>query len=423
MSWDCDRFKYLNTEVIPHFVRNVPPYSYLTRTYMAKEGGIFSSVLKTTSARVDAIAAAKHFDEQYIGIEVELENCANNGIVPDEVFELFCFYWSRHEDGSLRNGGKEFVTNLGVSVDTAYDALTSLEQYIKIATNGQAQANARTGLHVHFNVGGRSLRQLSNILFLYAVLEPAFFEVSGKRDENIFCVPWHANRQSLGNVINNLVNMCESKHYSKIWKWRNYSKYCALNIAPVSSFGTIEFRMHEGTYDPDAIYRWVKTIDRLFQYADKTDISDNYQWLRSRRTFEKYSELLRHIFPEYMFLNKREVIEKCIEATIATLKGFVDYGHLPEQVKGLAWNGRKLGDRGQRHEEILEEPFNPRAAGRPMGGLVYGEIGGVQLGDAVLAGRFQAAAPEDWGNGDFDQPNDPPDPPMYDDFDEDEEHI
>lgn len=338
MSWDCKQFDYLNGVTLTEMVRMPRKPSYLSSMAIAHAGEIDPSA-KAVANKCDEIAANTWPHEQPVGIEVELEDVGLQA-VDDHIYRPYEFFWSKKEDGSLRNKGAEFVSHVGVSVENAPIALDALETYIAAATNGRAHANARTGLHIHYNVGGKQLRELCNALFLYAVLEPVFFEVSGKRSESIFCVPWHANRRSLGEVINNVVNTTHQGIFSKVWRWRNYSKYCALNLAPIAAFGTVEFRMHAGTYDPIHIYRWISAIHNLFRHAYATDIADNYQAFRSKRTPDKYLSLIRSIFGEYYIPPCRihDLVQECVEATIVTLKGFIDYGHLPEEEYKLPFN-------------------------------------------------------------------------------------
>jgi len=137
----------------------------------------------------------------YIGVEIELENVDNPNLFENQDLST-CkkMLWVQKADGSLRNNGQEFITAFGTTVNLLPLSLTVLDHYL-IQNKPAAIANARTGLHVHYNVQGLSLYELMNVLFLYSTIEPAFFFYSGNRFDNIFCVPWCENKYTIGYII------------------------------------------------------------------------------------------------------------------------------------------------------------------------------------------------------------------------------
>lgn len=325
MSLDFKRFDYLKSYVVSS--KNLPnPVPNFGARYPVGSPDRDDFILALTKA------CEREKDRQYIGVEVELEKVRyGTAHIPDLPIRQFNTFWETKEDGSLRDNGAEFVSNKGLTVELLPIALHALKQYIKIAMQAGVTANARTGLHVHFNVGGMDLYTLCNILFLYAVYEPVFFFVSGNRSDSIFSVPWQKNRVSLGNVITSLTQTIENVGYAH-WRWRNYSKYCALNLSTIETYGTIEFRMHEGTTDDNKIERWVKTINSLFAYAKSTDLIENIQKFRSGRQDWKYLEGLFIIFSEYtcdIFAIREQLINECKAATLSLIRGFVNYDCLP----------------------------------------------------------------------------------------------
>jgi hypothetical protein len=263
-----------------------------------------------------------------IGVEIEVENYGHfKEQFRDSDTNLFNFYWITQQDGSLRNNGKEFVTRLGLSAAMLPDALDIFTKLVKAQEPEGMEVNARTGLHVHLNVAGLSQYQLSNLLFLYGIFEPLFFKVSGERKNSIFCVPWEFNRYTLGHIIYMLAND------PLRFRWRNYSKYCGLNISTVETYGTLEFRMHEGSTDEKVIQKWVNTLINLYNAALSTDLITNVVNFRTERHAWKYRQLLNQIFAEYLpdiEANENENIARCVYATLGVYKGFVDRVKLPE---------------------------------------------------------------------------------------------
>ena len=78
-------------------------------------------------------------------------------------------------DGSLRNGGVEFITK-PVSFDRALALFDTLHKGL---TLGENPYTSRTSIHVHVNMASLSMDQLKHFLLTYALLEPVFFEVAG----------------------------------------------------------------------------------------------------------------------------------------------------------------------------------------------------------------------------------------------------
>lgn len=280
----------------------------------------------------------------YIGVEIELEN-VNNPTLFDDQDLIACkqVLWAQKADGSLRNNGQEFISSFGTTINLLPLSLNVLDHYL-VQIRPEAVANARTGLHVHYNVQGLSLYELMNVLFLYSTIEPAFFYYSGNRFDNIFCVPWCENKYTIGDII---LGSAFSSKYNRAdqFRWRNYSKYCGLNVSTVATFGTLEFRMHKGSKDTEEIMNWVKAIDALFTYAKNTDLIRNIELFRTERTNEKYLALIKFIFSRYKQEPTEELIKECRRATIKNLTAFNDDNYItldqqwdPNKAKKLQMN-------------------------------------------------------------------------------------
>lgn len=320
----------------------------------------------------------------YIGIEVELENAKQLWSLPDDLYNAFNFLWAAKEDGSLRNNGREYITRLGASNSNCPIFLDIFDDYLEFASP-KSEANARTGLHVHLNAGHWPLTKLLNFLFLYSILEPAFFEVSGNRCENLFCVPWQENRRTLGEVIYEVLQHSQNGTYTKNWRWRNYSKYCALNLSTLSQLGTLEFRMHYGTKDSAVIKRWVNTICNLADYAENSNLVENFISFRSQRYDWKYRQLFSIVFNQYPALNE-EIVRACKEATINTLRGFV-----PDKVYQMNVVPKKQAAHPRgfalRWDENEDEPIDIHEEGNDQMLVRHGNEGGDFVGDARHLGE------------------------------------
>ncbi len=289
----------------------------------------------TSRDQLNLLAAKYPNPSLLVGVEIEVEKY--RGVEDVGIQDAYWqdLFWVEHEDGSLRNNGREFVTRLGMTADMLPEAVTHLVKVIHTRANGKAEVNARTGLHVHINVSDLTVYELCNLLLIYALVEPLIFEVSGSREQSIFCVPWEFNRFTLGHVIQNLGRNCVENGYAgdRAFRWRNYSKYCGLNISTVETYGTVEFRMHHGTLDPKVIIRWVNTLQRLYNYAKSTDLLTNIDKFRSNRQDYTYWPMITSIFEDYMDQlepKRAEHITRCKHSTLSFFKHFIDRSKMPD---------------------------------------------------------------------------------------------
>lgn len=321
----------------------------------------------------------------YLGIEVELENFRRNFDVSNLVNERYAVYWTEKEDGSLRNNGREFVSRLGMLYEHTPIALQALEEYVTTVTGGLVEANARTGLHIHIDVSRLTVYQLANLFFIYSIFEPMIFHVSGGRTENIFCVPWETNRHTLGQITSSILRI--ETHPS--WRWRNYSKYCGLNLSSINNYGTLEFRMHKGTYKAEEIQRWASFIRNLYLYAKRTDLIENLNRFRTKRDDYKYWDVFAEIFVPYsrqienLPVGKREeLIARCKYSTVSFFKHFVNYDNMPDSEVIRRSRDAGVGSLQREWERNWEQPLQPafryrvdavqRVVMNADAGLVYG---------------------------------------------------
>lgn len=191
---------------------------------------------------------------QLFGIECEIESLDTRraGALPDGV-EI-------HEDGSLRNSGREFVTCPSTLQDTM-SMFTKLQAGLKFIDKEKA-FSPRTSLHVHANCLDLDEQQVRRIVMFYALFEEAFFKlVDPNRRNNIHCVA--LTETPLPSYYNlNLRNL--------VGRW---SKYTALNLLPLSKLGTLEFRHMHGHDNPEELAAWLGVLDRLFILGKTTELT------------------------------------------------------------------------------------------------------------------------------------------------------
>lgn len=214
------------------------------------------------------------------GVELEIENCD-----PEDPRRHRVPGMEYHEDGSLRNNGAEFVTQPMKMRELSY----VLKQFFMKNEFTEENYSERCSVHVHCNVGDLSLDQLTVVLMLYQVYERALFAfVGAERDKNIFCVPWYDTALNYSLLDENMLN-----------NTREWQKYTALNLLPIWTQGTIEFRHMPGVHDPDTILLWCNVIGKMFAYARTHSTAEIQDSILSLNSSSRYQAFTFEVFGEY----------------------------------------------------------------------------------------------------------------------------
>jgi len=211
-----------------------------------------------------------------IGVEVELENMreasryASNGFPRGKTQEYFSFdsetsgvlfgtgYWNVKSDGSLRDYGVEFVTKKLFGKDLAV-ALNELNLYLVANTIPNSVPSNRCSIHVHLDVTDLDKNEYARLLVDYAIFENVLFNYCGvHRKENLYCLPFAKSdefKRTLSNILTSVSKDLEFRKYVN-----SFPKYSALNLNATSKYGSLEFRLHGGTYDMMRVKEWINII-------------------------------------------------------------------------------------------------------------------------------------------------------------------
>lgn len=245
---------------------------------------VFDDVLKSYENDHPFSPAFSVIDRNtYLGIEVEIENV-------DRWDSNLSPYWTIIEDGSLRNNGREFITP-PIRAWRVEHALTKLFASL----NPDIDFSERTSIHVHMNVRTLTVEQLEALIVTYMLFEKAIFSFIGdNRYDNIFCVP--LCETDMGASLEQLIT-----NGSPYLEWE---KYTALNLLPISSKGTLEFRHLAGTRDLTKIMTWINIILSLKTFSLRNDVEYIWHRINSLNTTSEYrmfgeevfGNMIHHIF-------------------------------------------------------------------------------------------------------------------------------
>jgi hypothetical protein len=239
-----------------------------------------------------------------MGLELEIEQLNNH------LFEASPPEYGRWEtDNSLRNGGYEFITKPATASHLFY-AIKELFAKMKVSERNYSE---RCSIHVHVNCQDITWQQMATLAMLYQTFEHLLFAfIGGDRNKNIFCVPWYETQLTF-NSIDKLRN--NPGHIIKKWY-----KYTALNLIPLQTQGTIEFRHMHGNCDPKFILNWLNLIGCLFRYATEHTLDEVTKLIIGLNTSSAYKNVCDAVFMEWSELLYTSNFTALLEEGVINMK-------------------------------------------------------------------------------------------------------
>lgn len=215
-----------------------------------------------------------------IGIEFELENWCTEAqdhlynAIPSALYDIT-------DDGSLRNNGVEIVTKPITAVQGLY--------FARVISELPVTYGPRTSTHVHVNVRDLTSGQLLTLVNTYAVVEKLIYDFVGpSRRRGVFCVP--LQESSLPRTFSMYK---ETKLLNITTGWLKYS---GLNLKPINSYGTVEFRHFTGCSDYPKFEKWIHILMSLVKFAQETSPDEALERLYGLNTNSAYSAFLNDVF-------------------------------------------------------------------------------------------------------------------------------
>lgn len=296
------------------------------------------------------------------GLELEIE-----GIAVDPS-EWYVGGMGGEADNSLRDNeygrGWEFITKPATFSVAAF-VLNNFFNKAKLTQ--ERNYSERCSVHVHVNVQDLTPEQLKTVCFLYQVFERVFYAYAGEdRDKNIFCVPW-----SETTITHGIVDRLTPEGLKMLTRWQ---KYTGLNLIPVTSQGTVEFRHLPGTCDLPRILGWMNMIGSLFFIARNYSFKDVQAQVISVNTTSEYRHLVKYVFREWEGLVDVPNLEELLEDGVLNVK-YMILSSTGKSKANQTWAGlveRELDARVQA-ELRAERPGRPagRNAPQPAGQWIF----------------------------------------------------
>lgn len=197
-----------------------------------------------------------------IGLELEVE-AANalprDGQIDGVVAKTTGAMWNAKADGSLRGNALEYVVSTPINADEVPFMVNGL--FDAFTKNRTKLANTnRCSTHVHINIGGLTVDQITAILALWTTFEEPLIQWCGEARVN--------NHYSLSS--NNSKTMLEAWELylrTGTTRWNEGVKYSALNILTINNFGSLEFRCGPAADKPEVPIKWALFLYALCSYA------------------------------------------------------------------------------------------------------------------------------------------------------------
>lgn len=263
----------------------------------SSHGQMFGNVTGTTMRKVASFfgmsasypTLAEHpliVGTNLAGVEIELENMT----VDSPRFN----YWTAKGDGSLRNNGMEFVFSSPWGGKDLYNAACEIDGFL---FSNNPDSTWRCSTHVHVDVRNMTVPQLKKMILAYIFYERVLFRCSGwHRYKNNFCVALGFAQNQL-NDLGNWWNMSDSDFVQMLSG--SWDKYTAMNTLPMSSFGSVEFRISEAKWHKGQLIRLVNRFLSLKEIAMANDGMTDTQFIEMLMSANP-TEIIRKGIPKGM---------------------------------------------------------------------------------------------------------------------------
>jgi hypothetical protein len=205
--------------------------------------------------------------------------------------------WQVERDGSLRPQDNSFEF---ISMPMVLGSLLAeMEAFFnKTKFTMENNYSDRTSVHLHTNVTDYTQEQLATLALTYTVVEDVLFRFVNhynaptpdgySRDTNLYCIPWNQCRMNFG-----LVNKLFANPGGAL---KNWQKYTALNLLPVISQGTVEWRHMHGTNDMDKLRKWFDMIGSIMLFAKTADFNDVVKTVYVLNDTSAYQQFFNGVF-------------------------------------------------------------------------------------------------------------------------------
>jgi hypothetical protein len=215
---------------------------------------------------------------RFVGTEIECIAERNKFAALKQVQEKWNM--ANHRDGSISSdAGMEVCTAPAQGKDFEAQVI----EVCKALTECEATVDVSCGLHVHVEAKDLTAKNVLALVRLYHMVEPALYQiVSPSRRTGSFSQEWGTHFKDAGvfdprsgrekrvaALEGALYGSKEQVKHMKENPRKHDSRYHGLNLNALLLYGTVEFRLHQGTVNARKIIMWSAVCASLVEYATK----------------------------------------------------------------------------------------------------------------------------------------------------------
>jgi hypothetical protein len=190
-----------------------------------------------------------------IGIEVEIEGGHLCSPPSSSV-------WKGTQDTSLRGESLEYVLKEPLSPEGALASVDELNTMLR-QSGATIHDSIRAGVHVHKNVQQYNIIQLYNLIVTWLIFDEVMATFAGEtREGNLFCL----RATDAEYLIAMLKTAAEENDLRYLTT--DEIRYASINLASLSKFGSVEFRLMRTPTDVMEVKPWVELILKIVEFAE-----------------------------------------------------------------------------------------------------------------------------------------------------------
>lgn len=198
--------------------------------------------------------------------------------------------WKGAKDGSLRGESLEYILKKPLSYDKTLEAFSELRNWF-VYCQSTLIPSFRTSLHVHVNMLDLTKEQIVSFIYLSHLVEDVLVRYCGEtRIGNRFCL---RTRDAEWKVKQLKYWISQSDYRGRLRQ--ETLKYSAINIATLSSYGSIEFRSMRATVDENELIPWLSVLQNLYDIAIIVPVKEIEEIARN-----KPEEIINVVFKEHL---------------------------------------------------------------------------------------------------------------------------
>lgn len=168
--------------------------------------------------------------------------------------------WKIVTDGSLMDmsRGVELVS----PILTGAQGFSDLAKVCKVLTNAQCKVSQRSGLHVHVGCRNETPATLRRVAVNYSYFQSVIDAfLSPSRRNNNYARPLQIGATNVVYSFDDVINSVAQNPFQP----RAITRYAVVNFQQMgrAGYGTVEFRQHQGSVEPEKILNWVKFCGRM----------------------------------------------------------------------------------------------------------------------------------------------------------------